>query len=49
MLKENIETANLELVDWKNNVVEQEEKSNDLKKELTHLHKKICGLLTSEK
>ena len=31
-LKENIETANLELVDWKNNVSDQEQKHNDLKK-----------------
>ena len=48
-LKENIETANLELVDWKNDVSDQEQKLIDIKKELTHLHKKICGLLTTEK
>lgn len=48
-LKESIETANLELVDWKNNIADQEERHNDLKKELALLHKKICGLLTTEK
>jgi len=31
-LKENIETANLDLVDWKNNVSDQEQKHIDLKK-----------------
>jgi chromosome segregation ATPase len=48
-LKENIETANLDLVDWKNNVSDQEEQHADLKKELAQLHKKICALLTTEK
>lgn len=46
-LKESIETANLELVDWKNNITDQEERHNELKKELAQLHKKICGLLTT--
>ena len=31
-LKENIETANLDLVDWKNNVEDQEQRHVDLKK-----------------
>lgn len=48
-LKENIETANLDLVDWKTNVSDQEQQHVDLKRELNHLHKKICGLLTTEK
>lgn len=48
-MKESIETANLELVDWKNNIQEQEEAQMDLKKELIRLHKKICGLLVTEK
>ena len=39
----------MELVDWKNNVSDQEQHHADLKKELNHLHKKICGLLTTEK
>jgi hypothetical protein len=46
-LKENIETANLDLVDWKNNISDQEQKHSDLKKEMNHLHKKICGLLST--
>jgi uncharacterized protein YajQ (UPF0234 family) len=49
LLKESIETANLDLVDWNNNVADQEQKHADLKKELNHLHKKICSLLTTEK
>jgi phage shock protein A len=48
-LKESIETANLELVDWKNNVSDQEEHHNELKRELAQLHRKICSLLTTEK
>lgn len=30
-------------------MADQEQKHIDLKKELAHLHKKICSLLTSEK
>lgn len=30
-------------------MTDQEQKQTDLKKELNHLHKKICGLLTTEK
>ena len=36
-------------MDWKNNIQDQEETQADLKKELVKLHKKICGLLVSEK
>ncbi len=36
-------------MDWNNNVSDQEQKHIDLKKEMAHLHKKICGLLTSDK
>ncbi len=46
-LKESIETANLELVYWKNNIQQQQQTQTDLKKELVKLHKKICGLLVS--
>ncbi len=30
-------------------MTDQEQKQTDLIKELNHLHKKICGLLTTEK
>lgn len=36
-------------MDWKNNIEEQEQNQNDLKKELLRLHKKICSLLVTEK
>ena len=37
------------MVDWKNNVTDQEERHTDLKKELNQMHKKICSFLTTEK
>ena len=48
-LKESLQTQNLELVDWKNNIQDQEDNLADLKKEMLRLHKKICGLLVTQK